>query len=111
VTEEPQQRPLDDSGPPEAVRFEATVHPGAAGAAALPRVADLDLDRVPDPEGEIRVLVTADDLERLRRQGFEVRVHREMPVRPLDPRLIADDADVRAWFSDQVRGTGEAGTD
>jgi hypothetical protein len=92
------------------VRFEATVHPPASDPAMdVARVADLDLDRVPDPSGEIRVVVGPDDLARLVRQGYEVRVHREVPVRPLDPALVADDDAVRTWFDEQVRGAGEAG--
>lgn len=96
-----------EGGPP--MRFEVTVHPAEGRAADLSRVADLDLDRIPDPEGGVRLLVNAEDLARLERRGFEVRVRREVPIRPLDPGLIPDDADVRAWFEEQVRDTGEAG--
>ena len=46
------------------VRFEATVH-SKSRAAAAKMVADLDLDRVPDPKGPIRVLVNAEDAARL----------------------------------------------
>lgn len=91
-----------------AVRFEATVHrrPGvvAATAAVEQRAAELDLDRVPDAAGELRVLLTPDDMARLTAQGFEVRVQQTLPVRPLDPGLVADDAAVRAWFDTTVRG-------
>jgi hypothetical protein len=92
----------------EAVRFEATVHarPGVvvAAAAAEQRVSDLDLDRVPDAAGELRVLVTPDDVARLTAQGFEVRVQQTLPVRPLDPGLVAEDAAVREWFDTTVGG-------
>ena len=114
MADEPRPRPATEPVEPEGstpVRFEATVHPAAADAAAeMSRVADLDLDRVPDPEGRIRVLVNAGDVARLLRQGFEVHLHREVPVRPLDARLVADDAEVRTWFDEQVSGAHEAGS-
>ncbi len=84
-------------------RFEATIVPGAQQA-SLALVADLDLDRIPDPDGEVRVLISAEDAERLLEQGFEVRLLRAQPVRPLDPALIADDADVDAWLDRQTAG-------
>ncbi len=92
----------------EAVRFEAIVHPRPdvvmAAAAVEQRVSDLDLDRVPDAAGELRVLLTPDDVTRLTAQGLEVRVQQTLPVRPLDPGLVADDAAVREWFDTTVRG-------
>jgi hypothetical protein len=91
-----------------AVRFEASVHLGAAGAVRLERVADLDLDRIPGPPGEVRVLVDLDACARLVESGFEVRLHRALPVRPLDPALIADDERVRAWLTGRLPAIGEA---
>ena len=90
-------------------RLEATVHPrpgvAAASAAAVEqRLSDLDLDRVPDAAGELRVLLTPDELARLTAQGFEVRVQQALPVRPLDPGLVTDDQAVREWFDKSVRG-------
>jgi hypothetical protein len=84
-------------------RFEATILPGAQ-MLSLARVADLDLDRVPDPEGAVRVLITAEDAERLLEQGFEVRLLRAHAVRPLDPALISDDAHVESWLDEQTAG-------
>ncbi len=93
---------------PEAVRFEAIVHPRPdvvmAVAAVEQRVSDLDLDRVPDAAGELRFLLTPDDVTRLTGQGFEVRVQQTLPVRPLDTGLVADDTAVREWFDTTVRG-------
>jgi len=85
------------------VRFEATVHPGDR-ARDLAGVADLDLDRVPDPEGRLRVLVTAPDCVRLLQHGYEVHLVRALPVRPLDPELIDDDESVTRWLEDRVQG-------
>ncbi len=91
-----------------AVRFEATVHPRpgvvVAAAAMEQRVSDLDLDRVPDAAGELRVLLTPDDVARLTARGLEVRVQQTLPVRPLDPGLVAHDAAVREWFDTTVGG-------
>lgn len=104
---------MDDvsQGPRGGVRFEATVHPRArVGFAAMARqVADLDLDRLPDAEGEIRLLVDAEQCSQLLDQGYEVRLQRAVPVRPLDQGLVADDDDVRAWFHARARGS-EQGT-
>lgn len=84
------------------MRFEATVHP-TASSAELGAVQALDLDRVPDPEGGMRMLVGPEDLARLVAEGYEVRVHAVAPVTPLDPSLVADDADARQWFEDVTR--------
>ena len=56
------------------------------GAADLEHVADLDIDRLPDPEGGMRVLVDADDCRRLLEAGYEVHLLRALPVRPLEQR-------------------------
>lgn len=98
--------------PRHGVRFEATVHPGEApvGLSAMAdRVAALDLDRIPDPEGGVRLLVDADECAQLLDRGFEVRLRRAVPVRPLDQSQVADDDDVRAWFEERARRTGRAG--
>ena len=72
-----------DPAAPEVVRFEATVHPRpgvvVASAVVEQRVSELDLDRVPDAAGELRVLLTPDDVARLTAQGFEVRVQQALP--------------------------------
>lgn len=96
------------SGGSEAMRFEATVH-ATTRSAELNAVDSLDLDRVPDPEGGVRMLVGPEDLARLVAEGYEVRVQAVAPVAPLDPGLVSDEADVRAWFEDitgDARGEG-----
>jgi hypothetical protein len=85
------------------MRFEATVHAREASP-ALERVADLDLDRVPDPEGGVRMVLTPDDAARLVARGYEVRLLRALPVRPLDPARVLDDDSARAWLDEQTRG-------
>ncbi len=101
---EPSQPSTAADAVPE--RFEATVHPGDVRGAGEPldRLADLDLDRVPDPEGGVRVLADLDTCVRLVREGFEVRLLRPLPLRPLGASMRAGDADVRAWLEDRLRG-------
>lgn len=84
-------------------RFEATLHPGAREL-LVEEILALDLDRVPDREGRVRLLITADEAVGLVERGYEVHLHRALPVRPLDRSLIADDDAVRQWLEDRVRG-------
>jgi hypothetical protein len=89
-------------------RFEATVHPGERDT-PLERVADLDLDRLPDREGGVRVLIDADDARRLLEAGYEVHLVRVLPVQPLDPSVVMDDASAEAWLEERTRGLKREG--
>jgi hypothetical protein len=87
----------------KALRFEATVHPGDADV-PLGRVADLGLDRVPDPQGGVRLLVTIDEIVALLERRYEVRLHRLARAEPLSPELrVGDDAAI-AWLEERVQG-------
>jgi hypothetical protein len=86
---------------PQPVRFEAVVR-GRAQELELSRIDALDLDRVPDPGDEVRLLVSAEDIPRLLAEGYEVRLQQVVPVQPLDPALVLSDADAEAWFETQV---------
>lgn len=92
-----------DREPGPKVRFEATIHAGTKA-----RSADwlnyLDIDRIPDPKGEIRALLTVDDCVRLLDQGFEIRLHHAHPVRPFDPALIETNEAVERWLDEELRG-------
>lgn len=90
------------------VRLEATVHSGDQRLAPE-RVADLGLDRVPDPQGGVRLLVTADEAVKLVEQGFEVHLLRALPAAPLDAALMADDTQVREWLEGRVQGIRRQG--
>jgi hypothetical protein len=87
--------------------FAGTVHPGDR-ARDVERVAELDLDRLPDPEGAVRVLLTPDDCVRLLEIGYEVHLQRSWPVQPLDSRLTTDDDADRAWLEERVMGIERA---
>jgi hypothetical protein len=86
--------PAEERGP---VRFEATVH-SRQGGADVGRVDDLDVDRVPDPEGGVRVLVDVAECVRLLQSA--------VPVKPFDARLLADDDEARSWIEQRVREAG-----
>jgi hypothetical protein len=94
----------------EGPRFEATVQQGGRDT-ALARVADLDLDRVPDPRGEVRLLVGTEDLVRLLEMGYEVHLHRLARPEPLPKELLSDDDAVRRWLEERVTGISRAPED
>jgi hypothetical protein len=89
--------------PGKGLRFEATVHPGD-GDVPLESVADLDLDRVPDPQRGVRLLVTADDIVALLERGYEVRLQRVVRIEPLSPELRVDNDEAIAWLEERVQG-------
>ena len=89
--------------PGEGFRFEATVHPGDRDV-ALESVADLDLDRVPDPQRGVRLLVTTEEIVALLERGYEVRLHRVARVEPLSPELRIDNDEAVAWLEERVQG-------
>jgi len=89
--------------PGKGLRFEATVHPGD-GDVPLESVADLDLDRVPDPQRGVRLLVTADDIVALLERGYEVRPQRVVRIEPLSPELRVDNDEAIAWLEERVQG-------
>ena len=99
----PAQQPSPEPPETPGLRFEATVHPGK-GQLALEAVADLDLDRVPDPEGGVRLLLTADDAARLVGRGYEVHLVGVIPVTPLDTSLVTDEGAALRWLEEQVKG-------
>lgn len=95
------------------VRYEVILRAGAGAGDRidLRRVADMDLDRVPDPEGGVRLLVDMDEAARLVENGFEVTIVQAAPTGPLDPSLIMDDAAAAAWLDDRLGGLEQKGED
>ena len=92
---------LDRNEVPPTVRFSATIH---APAQAAPDWVDrLDIDRIPDPAGLIRALVTHADCVRLVNQGFEVRLYEAYPVQPLNPALIESQESFKSWLDQKLQ--------
>ncbi len=103
-SKQPERGPgATDHEPAGNVFFEATIHAQRKDV-NVELIDHLDIDRVPDPKGLIRALLTADDCVRLLDLGFEVRLHHAHPVRPLAPSLIETDESVRRWLNEKLRG-------
>lgn len=85
------------------VRFEATIV-GRDKARLERSVAELDLDRIPDPEDAIRVLISAAEAEQLLARGCEVRLVAVHPIQPLEKSLVMGDEAANRWLDEQTRG-------
>ncbi len=84
-------------------RFLATLG-SAPRARALGAAAALDLDRLPDADGQVRLLLTADDARRLLEQGFEVHLSAALPVAALPRERVMSDAQARHWLEGRLKG-------
>ena len=83
------------------VRFSATIHVrNVADPSWFERLA---IDRVPDPTGAIRALVTPADCVRLVNEGFEVRLDAAYPVQPLKPALIETKESFQRWMDEKLQ--------
>lgn len=102
--------PLVRRGSPRqrGVRFEATVHRGPRQL-ELREIPRLDLDWMPSPPGEARVVISVEEAAELVERGFEVHLHQALPVRPLDPALVVDDEAARAELDDRFADVERAG--
>ena len=100
--------PHAHSAQPVAVRFEATLgatpHPKALAAAAA-----LDVDRLPDVNGKVKLLLSPDDARRLLEQGYEVHLTAAVPVAPLDPALVMSDTDAKHSLDQQLKSVRRKG--
>ena len=76
---------------------------------AVLAAAELDLDRLPDADGKVKLLLTADDARRLLEQGFEVHLTAAIPVAPLDKKEILTDEQAMRWLEQQVKGLPKKG--
>ena len=93
-----------DREPPPRVRFSATIHASEQTQRAVPNwMETLNIDRIPDPTGLIRALVTPADCVRLVNQGFEVRLNEAHPVQPLDPALIETQDSFKSWLDQRLQ--------
>ena len=96
------------SGNSSALRFEATLG-DAPRAKALHVAATLALDRLPDVDRKVRLLISPDDARRLLESGFEVHLKSAVPVAPLDRSLILSDKDATAWLDKQLKSVAPKG--
>ena len=99
--------PLQDKESPT-IRFEATLGP-APHAKSLAAAADLALDRLPDVDRKVRLLISADDARRLLERGFEVHLLAAVPVAPLAKSLVMTDKQSKDWLEGQLKGIPRQG--
>ena len=71
--------------------------------------AELDLDRLPDADGKVKLLLTADDARRLLEQGYEVHLTAAIPVAPLDQKAGHDRRTSQALARAAGQGPPEEG--
>jgi len=90
------------------VRFEATLGPTPHRKAVL-AAAELELDRLPDADGKVKLLLTADDARRLLEHGYEVHLTAAIPVAPLDQKRIMTDEQAKRWLEQEVKGIPKEG--
>jgi hypothetical protein len=103
--------PVKPTRPNEATpahRFEATLDP-ATRARSLATVEDLALDRLPDVDGKVRLLLTADHARELLSRGFQIHLLGTIPVAPLDPSLVMTDKQSAAALEAQLKGIPRKG--
>jgi hypothetical protein len=108
-TNGPTKIPPLPPGKAPAVRFEARLAAGVPRAKAVAAAAALDLDRLPDAEGQVRLLISADDARRLLGQGFEVHLTAAVPVAPLNKALVMSDAQAGSWLDERIKGLPRQG--
>ena len=96
----------NDASP--AHRFEATLDP-AKRARSLATVEDLALDRLPDVDNKVRLLLSPDDARELLKRGFEIHLLGTIPVAPLDPSLVMTDKQSKALLEAQLKGIPRKG--
>lgn len=97
-------KPTGDAAPPEsAMRFDATIG-GPERMTTVETVASMDLDRLPDLDGQVRALLTLDEIGALVESGHEVHIRAAVPIAPLDQSSILDDRAAQAWLEERVAG-------
>jgi len=97
-----QRRRPAPAKPTEALRFEATLGT-APRTKTLAVAAELALDRLPDVDRTIRLLISPDDARRLLERGYEVHLKAAVPVEPLSGSLIPTDEAATAWLEKALK--------
>ena len=95
------------SGPTD-IRFEATLGP-TPYRKALAMAAEMDLDRLPDVAGRVRLLLTPDDARRLLAMGVPVHLDKAHPLRPLPREQVMSDEQAQSWLDNQLKGLPRQG--
>ena len=90
------------------LRFHATVLVDSRRT-GVALVSELALDRLPDREGMIQVLITAEEARRLLDRGVELQLHSAVPVAPLDKRLILVDEQAKQALEKRLKGVARKG--
>jgi hypothetical protein len=75
---------------------------------AMRLVSELGLDRLPDRDRKIHLLITADDARRLLERGVQVELLSVNPVAPLNPSLVFTDEAARADLERRLKGVPRA---
>jgi len=99
---------LKRAGGPSDIRFEATLGP-TPYRKALSLAADMDLDRLPDVDGQVRLLLTPDDARRLLAMGVPVHLDKAHPVRPLPRERLMSDQQAQSWLEERLKGLPKQG--
>jgi len=102
------KNPTAEERQPPQLRFVATLR-ALVYAKAVALIADLALDRLPDTNGQLRLLVSPQDLERLLAQGVEVTLLAALPIAPLNPSLILTTPQSKRWLDAQVKRVPKKG--
>jgi len=103
-----QTRSADYPPNSSALRFEATLGP-APRSKALEVASALALDRLPDVDRKVRLLITADDARKLLDRGYEVHLLAAYPVAPLRASLIFSDEAATDWLDKQLKSVAPKG--
>ena len=103
MTDSTPMSPVDEPADGQLERYEVVLDapPGETADqldARTAQVSALDLDRLPDRQ-RVRLLVDAEQLDRLRAAGLQVSVQRSVAIQPLDPTLVASEDDVTGWLT------------
>jgi len=91
---------MNTQGNAARVRLEATIRPRPTRSPDPSLLHGLDV--LPRLDGLLHVLMSPDQIAPVVAAGYEVRVFAAVPIRPLDPALIMDDATAQAWIDDKV---------
>ncbi len=91
----------ENEGP--AVRYSAVL-PDTERSKSIALVSELALDRLPDRNGRIHVLISADEANCLLEQGIAVKLLAVIPIAPLEKSLVMTDVQAQHSLERRVKG-------